>query len=383
MANPYSGVNTYHATTILPSDGDPAVAESVNSALRDLTDDAVYLNTQLGHQAFDDRGKTSTITGNIVLNDGGGSVDFEVPVTIGAQVDVNSQILIHTSGELISFGDVDFKNDVTLGSTGTDQVSVYGKLDVYGETVFHENVAITTGDDLTVHGNSTLDGETVILGQPGGDVVIDSEAFVNEGLTVQGAFSANGDVRLGNNASDSTNIRGPATLDSTLDVDDDARVNGSLTVDDGAEISNGLDVHGTAQLFSHLTVNGDTTIGSNSSDTVTFNAVLAGGLAMGANGRVLPSSGSLSGSQTIGLATSRVIAVLGGSSAITLTIDDTGMTEGDAFLIFYSQGTASLTVEVSGTAISKTVSANSVFMCNRFPGASANNWSIVSMARTN
>ena len=38
MPSTYAGLNTYHASIVIPSDGDPAIAESVNVALRALTD---------------------------------------------------------------------------------------------------------------------------------------------------------------------------------------------------------------------------------------------------------------------------------------------------------------------------------------------------------
>lgn len=289
MSYVYAGVETYHGSVVLPSDGDPAVAASVDVSLEDLMDNSLVFRADIAHQAFDDRGKTSTITGDIVLNDGGGSVDFELPVTFGAAVDVNAEILIHTGGALTSFGPVDIRNDSTIGSTGTDQCNVYARIDHYGASVFHENVTITTGDQLTVHGTVVIDGESTAIQSQINQIGLDDDSVTSVAgtLAVTGSVTIRDDIRVLGNATLGNSSTDDHTINGHVGLEGDLHVVQSLTVDDGAEISNGLDVHGSAEFFSDLQVNGDTTIGSNSSDTITTNALLATPLGLSGAGRVL------------------------------------------------------------------------------------------------
>src|SRR3972149_3487513 len=123
MSSVYAGVETYHGSIVIPSDGDPAVAESVNDSLRDLMDNSIVFRTAFEHMAADDRGTTNTITGPIVWNDGGGSVSFNLPFEVTQQSDLD---VTHFPGDVVVLTGSNFQgnDDPTIGNTGTDQFTV-------------------------------------------------------------------------------------------------------------------------------------------------------------------------------------------------------------------------------------------------------------------
>ncbi len=353
MAHTITGSDTYSPSASVPSDGDPAVAASVDSVFQILLNNDVANRTDVSHQAMDDRGKTSTVTGNIVLNDGGGSVDFELPVTFGADVDINGTVIVHTGGEFTSFAPVDIRNDSTIGSTGTDQCSVNAHADFYAETVFHNDVVVTTGDNFTAKGPVLFEGPTTTIQSPLNQIGLDddSSTTVTGTLTVSGNAVVGeqlivlGNATLGNSATDEHTVTGDVTMNDGLHVVE------SLTVDDGATISNGLDVHGSAELFSHLTVNGNTTLGNSSSDTITTNANLATPLGFVDAGRVpFRTRVGSAVDDTYDSTEANLILAISLSGSTTYTVSATPDLSGDFILFLKTTASQQLTINVPGSS---------------------------------
>src|SRR5690242_9282596 len=119
MPHSITGILQYGNVATVPSDGDPAVAASVEVSIQRLLNNTSFLQFNLSHQMMDDRGKASTLTGSIVVNNGGGDIDFEVPMRFGANIDVYADFTIHSGHELVNAGSSDLRGDVTLGSNET------------------------------------------------------------------------------------------------------------------------------------------------------------------------------------------------------------------------------------------------------------------------
>src|SRR5687768_5376951 len=118
MAHNYTPTATYHATYPVPDDGDPAIAASVNSPLGDLADGLAY---GVGPMAQG---------GTIVL---GGELEFTGNlVTFSGGIDVRTQPSFFHSAAT-------FNDDVTLGSSAADAISVLGTLGVNGNATFGLN----------------------------------------------------------------------------------------------------------------------------------------------------------------------------------------------------------------------------------------------------
>jgi cytoskeletal protein CcmA (bactofilin family) len=376
MSYPYPGFDVYHGSVVLPSDGDPAVAQSVDIALEALMDNSVAHRTDLAHQAADDRGKTSTITGAIVWNDGGGSVSLNLPFEVTQRTDLDETVF-HGNVEVLSGSTLQVNDDATFGNTGTDQFTVNATADFNAEVSFHADVTVHTGDQLIAHGPATLDGDLVIIGENGGSTgLIVYSTAVMQTLVLNGSLQVGGNATLGSNASDNIAVKGPATFESDVTCDDDLQVNEDLAVSGDASIEGSLVVDDDITCR-NLTTEGDVTLGNNSSnDTLTVTALLTGALDMGANGRVRPSTGLLSGisgGQTIGLGLddSRVIQLSStGAGTITMAIDDAGMGAGDSFEIYaFLTGTGTtLVVNNNLNTASVTVNTDCVVRAYRSGG---------------
>lgn len=366
MSSVYAGISQYSSSAVVPSDGDPAVAESVNVAIRRLLNNTVYLNTQLAHQAFDDRGKTSTITGAIVLNDGGGSLESNIPSVFNGGLETFSNPLtIHSSSSLNCKGPAEFESDVTVGEDDTDELIVNSSLTQNGPAEFWDPVTLHSGATLEANGNATLEGDIVIIGEDGGGkaFIVYSTTVFTEAVVVDGALQVGGNATLGSNASDVITAKGPATFQSNVTCEDDLQVDEDLTVSGDANIDGDLSADDiTCQ---DLTAIGDVVLGNNSSsDTLTVNALLTGALSMGENGRIINQTTTNSSTEFITLSSPRRIFAQGGATR-TLTIDDTGMVEGDEFLILFNFGGGNLTVNVSGYANSVTATSDALILCVR------------------
>lgn len=362
MSYNYAGVDTWHAQIPLPEDGDPAIAASVDVALEDLLDNDVVNRTDISHQSMDDRGDTHTVTGPIILNDGGGSVSFNLPFEVTQQSDLD---VTHFHGDVVVLTGSDFQvnDNATIGNTGTDQLDVYARTDHYGTTVFHEDVVVTTGDELKVHGTVLFDGPTTTIQSPLNQIGLDDDSStsvagtltVGVNAVVAGQLITLGNATLGNSSTDDHTIEGHLGLEGDLHVTD------ALTVDGAAELNNGVDIHGTAQLFSHLTVAGNTTIGNSSSDTITTNALLATPLGFTSAGRVpqRPTLGpDANTSVTVTSANLVFVPFAGLTATRTYALED-GSVTGDEVL-FSSQDTANLLVINPASGSSASIKATTL-----------------------
>ena len=329
MPQTISGVNVYADTMSTVSAGDPAAASVIRGNLQTLLNDAVFLNTALGFQAFDSRGKTTPITGPIVLTNSGGSVDFEVTLRLGDDVDVFADLTIHTGHNLVNAGTTDLRGNVTIGGSGAQNLTVNSTVQFNAPIFLHDDLTsghLVTTSELIVTGNADLQGTTQL-----------ATADVNEGLsvtgdtTLAGNLSLAGNAQIGDSSTDSHIIRGDVHVRNDIQVDGTLDVAGTLTLSGS---NNDLGSSATVGAFQ---TTGDTTIGNNSSDSVTFNAQLAGALSMGANGRVLTGLSEISSSQPLTLSSPRfVVCTQLASGTINLTIDDAGMAVSDQFLLYLS-----------------------------------------------
>ena len=388
MPSNYAGVNSFHPQITIPSDGDPAVSESVNTSLRSIQDDAVYFNTNLGFK-IDSRGGIYNQTGSInIVPAGPVQVQFNILVNqIQLGNGAASTVTVSAGNANVIGSNLNVTSDNTyltspitsIGSGSTQQLNVNSATDVFGFVTLHND--LESGHDistntLNVDGGADFNCNAQIT-HTGQVLTVGGQAVVNNGLVVTGGVTKTRTTQLGQSSTDFHQINGDVTAAN------DVEIQGTLTVE-GAITSNASSGNsfGDTTIGGALSVLGNTTIGNSASDTVTFNAQLSGALQMGPNGRVTPSPALFSSSQNLNIGSPRIISILGGSTPITLTIDDTGMVPGDGFEIFYSQGSASLTISVSNGNSTGAITQSSIIRCVRFNGAAATNWGFVGSART-
>jgi hypothetical protein len=339
VSSPYVGLNVLHAQITLPSDGDPAIAESVNTALRDLMDTSVYNTTENSHK-IDDRGGVFTLTGSITIQ-GTPNWTFDV--------------------------DTFFTEDVTHGSAGllNDHVlGVYDELRVFGDANLRGNVTIGSGpsQSLTVQSPTTF--VRTVTHQD--DVTFDDDVEMNATLTVDGAATFNATTQLGSSATDTCTVGGPLVAQRDATFQNSVEIEGSLNAGNSSgdthefrgQVTFNNDVTlATASLTvgGDLEVTGDSILGSSDSDTVTipaslvvsgdmtFNGQLANALTYTGFGRVpfRPGILTIAGTTTINVASGNVF-YLPNNPAGTLSIaslSDTGAADGDC-MIFIKAGVA-------------------------------------------
>lgn len=298
MSSTYPGVPVYHAQTVLPSDGDPAIAESVNVALRDLMDDAAYAYAQLtlrvdflspGVRAYNqDPSAFVTISGsgqiilatNVQVGGGGGpakqlnvvsdttflgSSNTTFRNALVALVSPNTVIGSGPSSALTVLSStafqagVGFAGDVVLGNSPTDAVTVPATAHFNAPAYFNNNLTATNilGVSESLSGNLTVAGNTT-LGNSSGD-----------SHSANGSYQFNGDIT----------VQGNAQVDGDLNVDGNLDIDGSCQLGDN-DTSDVVEVHGIFRTF------GRTTLGSSDDDSLFINATLKSPLAMSDAGRV-------------------------------------------------------------------------------------------------
>jgi hypothetical protein len=387
MASNYPGSNFFHPQISIPSDGDPAVSESVNTALRSIQDDAIHFNTELANK-IDARGGTYTLAASVTIN---GTHAFSIqPSTVVLGNPVNGTVSVIADDTSIGGDTLEVEATNTylvspntfVGSSTSQEFAVYANADFYGPVALHND--LVAGHNVSV---STLDVDggadfncNVQLTHASQTVTVGGNAIVQNGLVVTGGVTKTRSAQIGQSSTDFIQLNGDVQANNDVSIGGDLTVEGAIV--GNASSGNSL---GSTTIGGALSVLGDTTIGNSSSDSVTIKALLSGSLGMGSNGRILTSPGLIStpGTTSLSLGSPRFITVLGGASNITLTIDDTGMLAGDQFFISYSQGTASLTVNVGGTSISTgAISSSTIILATRFSGSGPTNWGLTGWART-
>lgn len=338
MSSTYVPSNTLHGSYVLPSDGDPAVSESVDTALRALADTALYINTQLGHQAADDRGITSTITGAIIWNDGGGSFTVQIDTQLN-NVDVVGLLHIHDEGGLQVNSVATFMSSANFA--GDVEMSTSSTLTVRGVTEFHNDTQLGFGadDEIRVEGTLTVTGDAVFsndvqLGTSAADqTTVGGPLVANDTVTIAGTLTTQGSSSLGNAASDTHEITGDLTLNDGLSVAENTALAGDLAVTGNSDLTGTLTVHGEIQLRD------DVTLGGASSDEITVNAHVTSQMVFSGSGRPIQQTGVIdTATATIHPTDSREIrAIVPSSGTQTITIDDAGMVNGDKFWFYVAR----------------------------------------------
>jgi hypothetical protein len=378
MAHTIAGSNSYHAGILVPDDGDPAVAASVDVSFQMLVDNTTYLNTELSHQSADDRGGTHSLTGPIIWNAGSVAGRFQVntQVNFSGLIIAAGPIAILSTGGFSNAATSSLRGNVLVGSGPSNTFSVYATTDMFAPLSVHDDVTMGHAvgiNDLSVDGSADFDCD-VQLTHAGQVATIGGQLAVNEDTSIGGVFRTHQDTHFGVSSTNNHLFTGTVEMQQTLDVDGDCTVNGNLSLNGHA---NDL---GFGAVVGDLSIVGSTTIGNSSSDTLTTNALLTGALQMGANGRVVPSAAFLapgSGTTALTLSSARELFVSVGSDTVVLSIDDTGMLAGDGFWIYSSVSFGSIRLIVSGTALTTAAKTNSCIMrAIRFPGAAATNWSL-------
>jgi cytoskeletal protein CcmA (bactofilin family) len=357
----YAGVPVYHAQSVLPSDGDPAVAESVDVVLRDLLDNSAYLNAQMtlrvdflspGIRSYNqDSSAFVSVVGNgtvvfatnLFLGSGGGggpknltvisetsftgnasttfrnaSVALVSPLTtvgsgasqslvVNSSSDFNGPTRV--DGALTVGGVSNFTNDVTLGSSVSDTVQVNGTFEVASDTTFANDVVMQS--TLTVAGSTTL------------------------GNNASDSLEVNGDVQINNNL----RVEGTGHVEGNLSTDGDLDVAGSCQLgnNDGSDV---IEVHGIFRTF------GRTTLGSADDDSLFINATLKSPLAMSDAGRVPFRVGLLTTGSAITPSSGNFL-ISATSSTQTFTLSDE-FAEGDFFFVQHQGGTGVANIQVPG-----------------------------------
>lgn len=225
MSSVYTPTATEHGSYVLPSDGDPAVAESVNQALRDLADSALRAN-DIADTAF-------ALASQAINGTTGGSYSPAADITINGpgRLILETDLTIGASAFLSVAGNSQFTGAVTLGGTtvNTGTFSSSGTASFSGAT--------TVSGTLTVTGTFSATGSVIGLGNSAGDALtvlatalfsspatFDDTAEFNGITQFNNNVLLNDDVQLGTSSADAIDCLGQLFLHSRLRYDDTGRV---------------------------------------------------------------------------------------------------------------------------------------------------------------
>ncbi len=225
MSQVYTPTATAHGSYTLPSDGDPAVAESVNDALRDLADGVLRANNQAdtavtlaGQMINGVTGGTYTPSGNIIIN---GPGDLVIGGTSGLNLNgtalsIFSNATLEVDGESTFTGDSLFTGDVN--ATGT--VSLSGTTSAADLTAALFSV---TGDSS--FGDSAADtftcAATAVFQEA---VTLEGTARFEDSVDFRNTVTFRHNVQLGTSSADGINVGGTMTLTQPLQYSDVGRV---------------------------------------------------------------------------------------------------------------------------------------------------------------
>lgn len=286
MPSTYVPISAYNGSYVLPSDGDPAIAESTNVALRALAQTGKYAVTQIQHQMMDDRGKVSNLAGVVTINDAGGSMQFEVPMRFDNDVDFYGDIDIHAAAGTVGCdADVELRANVTIGTDASNTLQVNATANFSNPVAIHDDVSITGGtldvhNDTTFTADVTINGDAQIGTDPSQSVGIGAPLTVTEDATFGGNLNVNGSARLGNNAADSHQIRG--SLECTSDVS----VEGTFESNTETNLRE-VNVSGQFTANGDASFRQDVELGETSADEITFNGTVVTPVSFSGAGRVL------------------------------------------------------------------------------------------------
>jgi len=293
----------------------------------------------------------------------------------------------------------------TMGISGT--LNANGATTLAGTTVTTLNAtsAVDLDTTLNVDGNSTLNGVTVTtltangaatfngnmtLGDAQTDTITVKGKFANQSTT--GTASFNGDVNLGQATADTIKVKGYVGSDvipktgeqhdlgttvnrwhniyantafaNTLSVDNNATIAGDLTVQGATSLASGQTFTSPIGRFANVTTTdtlsseGDTDIGTDTSDTVTINALV--------DSSVLPSGAT----RDLGGTSNKWRNIYAsGSLFIDTNADIDGKITNDGVTVISSNGKLHANNAVTSGTITTTMLANTMTSGGNFGSA--------------
>jgi hypothetical protein len=384
VSSNYAGLNTYHGQIVIPSDGDPAVAESVNVALRDLMDNSVYASTELAHK-LDDRGGTYTLTADLAIVGSQtfrvGSSDFLISSDTLFVGDVTIGIPAGPARELVVLTDATWLNSDTtyIGTGASHNLEVNAESEFNADAVFTEDVTIgsSSADDLDVVATAVFRNDAsfeddVTVGSSDADTFrVNAQTLFVSNVQINGTLNSPGNVTLGNAASDEIEVNGELTCSQDVQID------GDLTVDGDIHLGSGDTSSVEVQAATFLT-RGNTTLGNQSSDELEINAALTSVLGFSGNGQVPFKFGTLTTGTGIDPSDGSTVFLLnqtGGGANNFYPIDSDGWVSGAFFVIVANSSVSSngaiVQLPATGTGVQVGASTN---RCVLFVKAGGGNW---------
>ena len=278
MSSVYTPSATIHGSYVLPSDGDPAVAESVNDALRDLADGVLNANAVAASAV--------ALAGQMINGVTGGSYAPSSAITL-----TSKGIILQGLG-------------ANLVVNGLSTISVTGVLSVSTSLMDVTGALVMSGATFTVGSGTATD--------------FNGPTRANDTMTIA-QLIVNGNSSIGNSASDLLNVEADSTFSGPVAFDGAVRTNSTLTA---------------AQLI----VNGNSSIGNSSSDGIALvgTTTLHEPMQYTGNGRVpLRRMALPDASSTVSVSDGNCfdIPLVTGSRVYTMSTD--GAEAGD-FMLFFS-----------------------------------------------
>lgn len=354
MAHNYTPSATYHATYPVPDDGDPAIAASVNSPLEDLADGLAYGVGPMASGGTIVLGGALAWSGTAIYHNVT-SVEFGGSVTIGGGPGAYTLLVAR---------DASFTEDVSLGSSAADAITINGTLSVTANAT----IGVSGSSALSVIASTTFSNNVTFNGAV-------SSAFTFEvtgTLECDGAATFNGNVTIGDSSSDSLDVLSTVLLRGQVTIGNDSgsegfTVNSPTNFEDTVEFNANVEVGNSG---TELNVNAptlfrsDVTLGNSSADDVEIIGScdiqnLAAAMGFTGSGRVplrpvlVPNSNT-----TYTVSSGNIFHMVGTTLTATrdYTFDGSSAVDGDHF-IFVSRDEAfdiDLQVTVDGSFVTGT-----------------------------
>lgn len=260
MAHNYTPVPTTHTTFPLPDDGDPALAASVNSPIEDLADCVAYGIFPMAAGGTIVLGGTLVWSGTAIYHNVT-SVEFGGSVTIGGGPGAYSLLVAR---------DASFIEDVSLGSSAADAITINGTLTVQNNA----QIGNSGTDALDVRSAATFNGTANFVSP----VEFFSAVTVNEdgALTCDGTATFNGNVTIGSGSDDSLDVLSTTLFRGQVTIGNDSGSEG-FTVNSPTNFEDTVEFNANVQIGTsgtELNVNAptlfrsDVTLGNSSADDV-------------------------------------------------------------------------------------------------------------------
>jgi len=186
-------------------------------------------------------------------------------VTIKAGDNKQTQILTQ-DGEIIASFDEATKLTTLDTLKVTNDTSLDGNATVKGN--------LTADSNLLVNGNTTLGDDSSDTIEIKGTSAFKEDIQADKNLTVDGVTKLNGDTFLGDTDADTIRVKGVLVAEEDTELKKDLYVNGDVVL--GNETSDKIIFNGTPQFkdieAQNLTIKDNTTLGEDSTDTLTVKA---------------------------------------------------------------------------------------------------------------